>query len=210
MRKAVIWDLDGTLLDSYDVIVESLYLTFREQNILIPKEVIRHCAIAFSIRSLFAKVEDKWGVPVEALQQRYSQVSGSKYRDIKAMPNARKVLSALENRGIENYVFTHRGKTTMPVLENLDIDRFFKEVITSQSGFARKPAPDGLTYLMKTYDLCTDATYYVGDRSIDMECAKNAGIFGILYLPDGAIDVSGGSENYLVHDLLDILEIVEK
>lgn len=208
MKKAVIWDLDGTLFDSYDVIVESLYLTLQEQGILIPVEEIHHYAIAFSIRSLFAKVSEERGVPSEILQQRYSQISGSKYLDIKAMPDAIAVLSALEDRGIENYVFTHRGKTTIPVLENLKMEDFFKAVITSQSGFARKPDPEGLAYLMKTYDLCTDGTYYVGDRWIDMECAKNAGIGGILYLPKGAIDVSGGSETYIVRDLMEILNIV--
>ena len=208
MKKAVIWDLDGTLFDSYDVIVESLYLTFQEQGIAIPREEIHRFAIVFSIRSLFAKVSKEWGVPTDALQRRYSQISTGKYLDIKPMRNAIAVLSALEDRGIENYVFTHRGKTTLPVLENLKMDGFFKAVITSQNGFARKPDPEGLAYLMKTYDLPTDATYYVGDRSIDMECAKNAGIFRILYLPDGTIDVSGGSENYLGNDLLDILEIV--
>ena len=48
----------------------------------------------------------------------------------------------------------------------------------------------------------------MGDRSLDMDCAKNAGIPGILYMPSGAIDVSGGTERYIVNDLLEIQKIV--
>ena len=205
MKKAVIWDLDGTLFDSYGVIVESLCLTLQEQGIIIPMEEIHHYAIAFSIRSLFDKVSKERGVPAEGLQQRYSQISGNKYLDIQPMPNAIETLSALNERGIENYVFTHRGKTTTPVLENLKMCSFFKAVITSQSGFARKPDPEAILYLLEKYDLDPDNTYYVGDRSIDMACAVNAGITGILYLPERSIDVSGGGETYIVQDLKDIL-----
>ena len=40
MRKAMIWDLDGTLLDSYGVIVESLMLTIQEQGIVLSYDEI--------------------------------------------------------------------------------------------------------------------------------------------------------------------------
>ena len=85
---------------------------------------------------------------------------------------------------------------------------FFREVVTSQSGFARKPAPDGILYLVEKYGLEPENTYYVGDRSMDMECAKNAGVSGILFLPERSTDVSGGGERYIVKDLLEILKIV--
>ena len=62
MRKAVIWDLDGTLFDSYDVIVESIDLALKEHGILMNVEQIHHYAIAFSIKALFAKASAKYGV----------------------------------------------------------------------------------------------------------------------------------------------------
>ncbi len=208
MNKTVIWDLDGTLFDSYDVIVESIYLVLKENGIDISKEEIHHHAIAFSLKSLFAKISQETGIPAENLQQRYSQISGSRYLQIKSMINAVEVLQKLEGKGNRNLVFTHRGKTTIPVLDHLNMTHFFKEIITSQSGFARKPDPEALNYLVKKYKLDPSTTYYVGDRSIDMDCAHNAGIPGILFLAPGCVDVSGGSETYVVHDLLEILDIV--
>lgn len=206
MKKAVIWDLDGTLLDSYDVIVESIYQTFTEFGIECEKEDIHRHAICFSISSLFADYAKHRSIDVQLLNQRYSQISGGKYLDIKIMKHGREVLEALTEQNVENYVFTHRGKTTIPVLDNLELTPFFRDVITSQHGFTRKPAPEGILYLMTKYDLNPVSTYYVGDRRIDMECARNAGIPGILFMPEGSIDVTG-SETYLVKDLLEILNI---
>ena len=208
MKKALIWDLDGTLLDSYDVIVESIYLTFQEFGINMRKDVIHHHAIAFSTKSLFQKIAEQSGFSAVELQQRYSNISTEKYRRIRLMDHALEILQESALRGVEHYVFTHRGKTTLPVLENLELTGFFREIITSQSGFARKPDPEALMYLIQKYDLQLDTTWYVGDRAIDMECAKNAGIAGILYLPANAIDVSGGAETVVVKDLLDILSVI--
>ena len=208
MKKAVIWDLDGTLFDSYDVIVESIYLTLMNQGIAMDLEQIHQFAIRSSIKALFAKIAQTHGISSEILHGDYSRISTGKFLQIKPMPNAIEVLERLKKAGVENLVFTHRGKTTQPVLENLKMSEFFKEVVTSQNGFARKPNPEGLNYLIDKYDLDVGNTWYVGDRTLDMECAKNSGISGILYLPQGAIDVSGGAEDYVVTDLLEIINIV--
>ena len=208
MRRAIVWDLDGTLFDSYDVIVESIYLALQENGISMDMEQIREYAIGSSIKAMFANIIDTHGISAEQLHSTYARISAGKHLQIKRMPNTLETLEKLEQAGVENYVFTHRGKTTAPVLENLHMDKYFKEVITSQSGFARKPDPEGLVYLMEKHGLDKNTTWFVGDRSLDMECANNGGIPGILYLPPGAIDVSGGTERYIVSDLLEILNIV--
>ena len=208
MKKAIIWDLDGTLLDSYSVIVESLRLTIGEAGVIVPFHDIWQYTITDSVSSFLKKISEEHTISLEHLKQRYSQISSSKYLEIKTMKNAMEVLGMLQENGVDNFVFTHRGKTTIPVLDNLGMTGYFKEILTSQSGFARKPAPDAINYLIERNGLDREHTYYVGDRSLDMECAQNAGIDGILFLPEGSIDVSGGSETYIVKDLMDIFSII--
>ena len=207
MKKAIIWDLDGTLLDSYDVIVESICFTFAEFGIPYSKEEIHSVAIQSSIKALFAEKERNYNVDVSLLQRRYSEISGSKYQLIKAEKQAYEALQRLSEKGYEHYVFTHRGKTTIPVLDHLHMTSYFRQIITSQHGFQRKPHPEGLLYLIEENELEPGNTYYVGDRKLDMLCAKNAGIPGILYMPEGSFDVAG-EETYVVKELLDILRIV--
>ena len=206
MGKAVIWDLDGTLLDSYGVIVESLRLTMLEYEITVDYDEIWQHTILHSVSSFLKLMSTEFRLPLEALKQRYSQISGSKYKDIVCMNNARNVLQKLQESGAEHYVFTHRGKTTIPVLNHLGLTGFFREIITSQSGFSRKPAPDAIDYLLAKYGLTKNNTYYVGDRSLDMQCAKNAGIHGILFLNKNAPGKVTGDETFVVHDLMEILQ----
>ena len=207
MGNAFIWDLDGTLLDSYDVIVESLYQSFSKYDIHLSREQIHQYAIAFSSSALIEHVSEEKGIDPQLLYDSYAQFSRENYRLIKLMPNAITVLGKLSSQGAMHYVFTHRGLTTVPVLKMLGIDTFFQEILTSKSGFARKPAPDALLYLIEKYNLTRESSYYVGDRSLDMESAKNAGIAGILYLPEGSPGTPSGAERYIVSDLIEILEI---
>ena len=78
MKTAVIWDLDGTLFDSYPVIVESIYLTFQESGIPLTKEQIKEYALRSSSSALFYEVADERGIAAEALFERYRHFSRAK------------------------------------------------------------------------------------------------------------------------------------
>ena len=208
MSKAVIWDLDGTLFDSYPVIVESIYLTFQESGISLSREQIKEYAIRSSSSALFYEVADERGIAAEALFQKYREFSRARINDITIIDGALEILEVLRRNGFSHYVLTHRGKTTISVLDQLGMTSYFGEILTSESGFARKPEPDAIIYLMRKYGLDPHNTYYVGDRQLDMACAKNAGIAGILLRRPGDIDVADGTEDYIVSNLMQIADIV--
>lgn len=208
-NKAFIWDLDGTLLDSYEVIVSSLKETINEMGIFVDREEIVKHAIEYSVTSFIEKMVPKADKSFEEMKKRYSEISGLRALEIKAMPNAVELLKALSDLSISNFVYTHRGRTTEGVLENLGMKQYFKEILTSRSGFPRKPSPDAINYLVDKYKLDKDNTFYVGDRSIDIDCAKNAGIKSILFLPENSYGRKTGYEDFVVQSLLEIKDIAE-
>ena len=55
---------------------------------------------------------------------------------------------------------------------------------------------------MEAHGLERDRVYYVGDRTLDVDCAANAGVTSVLYAPSGA-----GTANRVMRDLLDIRAI---
>ena len=205
--KAYIWDLDGTLLDSYKVIVDSLFDTYKEYGLVLDKDEIHKHVITYSVTSFIEHMTAQTGVSFDVMKTRYSEISEEKKKNITLIPHAAETLSMLKENGATNYVYTHRGKSTQSVLDRLGLACYFEEVLTSQSGFARKPEPDAIDYLVEKYGLDKDATFYVGDRIIDMDCAKNAKVKGILFLPEQSYCVANGSEDYIVNDLLKILNI---
>jgi len=207
---ACIWDLDGTLLDSYGVIVSSLREVYAEKGIDLSEKEILNAAINESVAAFIKKMEAKHGLSFEELKGRYSQITGSKLAEIKAMPNAKETLESLQKAGDLNLVLTHRGTTTKTVLENLGLSAYFQEVITSKNGFARKPNPEGLNYLVNKYHLKRESTYYIGDRPIDVECANAAGVKSIMFIPPISVAKLAGKETLVVYDLLEIVDVVNK
>ena len=76
-------------------------------------------------------------------------------------------------------MYTHKWAITQSFLYNFGINSYFTEILTGASGFERKPHPEGIYYLMDKYKLNPHDTYYIGDRKLDVEVAKNAGIRSI-------------------------------
>ena len=205
---AFIWDLDGTLLDSYGVIVNSLYQIYKEKGVDIDKGEILFDVINESVSYFIKKMEQRFGIPFDDLKDRYSIISGNEKQNIKAMEHSKEILEYLHSKGIANYVFTHRGQTTESVLKNVDLYDYFDDIVTSLNGFERKPGPEGLNYLVEKHHLDKDNTYYVGDRSIDIKCANNAHIKSIMYLPHHSVTKATGKETYVISDLLDIKNVL--
>ena len=84
----------------------------------------------------------------------------------------------------------------------MGLDRFFQEVVSSLNGFPRKPDPSALLYLLEKHRLDKSRVYYVGDRTLDVGCAANAGVQSVLYAPSGA-----GTADHVIRDLLDIRKL---
>lgn len=208
MKKALIWDLDGTLLNSYEIIVSSLKETMEELGVNISKREILNYVITYSVSAFIHKMADELGITPEEIAKRSSEIGGARNMEIRPMPNAIEILQTVSEMKVANYVYTHKGKSTKGVLENLAMEEFFEEVVTNQNGFARKPSPDAINYLLEKYQLCKENTFYVGDRSIDVECAVNAGVKSILFLAEGCCGKPTGKEDFIVHDLMEIREII--
>lgn len=207
--NAFIWDLDGTLFNSYGVIVASLCKTYAEFGVRVQPIAVRRYVIRRSVGAYLRTMEELTGISAQEVSERYHEISGAFAMEIVLMPHARETLEAIAASGGVNYVYTHRGRTTRPVLQNLGIEDCFAEIVTSENGFAAKPAPDGVDYLVEKHALDRAHTFYVGDRTLDMGCAKNAGICGVLYLPEGSACEPNGDETRIVHDLLEVAALAE-
>ena len=146
------------------------------------------------------------GKTTEALYETYRTVSHAKDGEITLIPDAAETLQTLQDHGARHFVYTHRGTTTGPLLERLGIKGFFTEIITSRNGFRPKPSGEGVTYLLEKYGLETLKTAYVGDRTLDVLCAKDAGVQAILYLPEGSCVEPNGKEDRIIRNLMELTE----
>ena len=204
MQKiAFIWDLDGTLLDSYEAILSGLEETFAQFSIPYDKEKVREFILKYSVQDLLVQVAEERKLDVAVLNQVRAQSLAEKNAQVVLMPGAREMLAWADQAGIQQFVYTHKGDNALTILRDLGLESYFTEILTSQSGFARKPSPEAAIYLLDKYQLNPDNTYYIGDRTLDVEFAQNSGIQSLNFLE------STYEGNHRIQALADISHIFE-
>ena len=181
-KTAFIWDLDGTLLDSYEAILSGIEETFAQFSIPYDKEQVREFILKYSVQDLLVQVAEERKLDVEVLNQVRAQSLAEKNAQVVLMSGAREVLEWADQAGIQQFVYTHKGDNAFTILRDLGLESYFTEILTSQSGFARKPSSEAATYLIAKYQLDPDNTYYIGDRTLDVKFAQNSGIQSINFL----------------------------
>ena len=186
-ETAFIWDLDGTLLDSYEAILAGIEETYRQFSLPYNKEEVRNFILKYSVQDLLEQVAKERGLDPVKLNQVRAQSLAEKNAQVVLMPGAREVLAWADKQGIQQFVYTHKGDNALTILRDLGLDVYFTEILTSQSGFARKPSPEAATYLISKYHLKPEQTYYIGDRSLDIDFAQNSGIQSINFLESPAV-----------------------
>ena len=203
-ETAFIWDLDGTLLDSYEAILSGIEETYAQFSIPFDKEKVRAFILKYSVQDLLVQVAEERGLDVDRLNQVRAQSLAEKNAQVILIPGAREVLAWANQQGIKQFVYTHKGENALTILRDLGLDVYFTEILTSQSGFARKPSPEAAIYLISKYHLKPDRTFYIGDRTLDIDFAQNSGIQSINFLESPAVC------NRLISQLEDIPSLFMK
>jgi len=203
--KTFIWDLDGTLVDSYEILTRNVHQVFKEHLDLSAEEIFKRITDA-SIRGFFIEEAKKNNLSLESLYNMYIEIDDAVLpSDYHLIRDCKDILDLLQQHGHQHFIYTHRGLSTLEIIKANDIDRFFIEVVTSDNGFRRKPESDALDYLIEKYDLNKSETFYVGDRSLDVECGNIAGIETIYFNEHGK---SNSEADFSIESLKDIINLI--
>lgn len=201
MTPTFIWDLDGTLLDSYEAILAGIQETYEQFGLPFDREEVRKYILRYSVKDLLVRDADNYGLNSDELNRVRATSLKEKNTQIPLMTGARDILDWTVEQGIQNFVYTHKSDNAFQVLEDLGVRHHFTEILTSDSGFARKPSPEALLFLIDKYGLEKEHTYYIGDRLLDVETAVNAGIQSI------NLEIDGIKENKKITNLQEIVEL---
>ncbi len=204
--NAYIWDLDGTLFDSYGSIVSSLVSLAGEYRVPDSFEEILKAVKQGAVSSYLRGLSAGTGADYDFLYRRYREISHTRMDEITLIPGAAETLEALRRGGARHFVYTHRGASSRPLLDRLGLTPFFTEIVTFERGFRPKPSGEGVEYLVRKHGLSKASAAYVGDRTIDVYCANDAGVKAILYLPEDSCVSPTGTEDRVIRRLEDLLE----
>ncbi|HET7730692.1 MAG TPA: phosphoglycolate phosphatase [Usitatibacter sp.] len=178
--RAVIFDLDGTLVDSAGEIATALNRTLQElgRGSMARAEV--ESLIGKGVRSLVERAlarnggaSERLDAIVERFEAHYAQTVATQSVLFKGVQPG---LTLLKEHGVPMGVVTNKPRFfTELLLEQLGVTRFFGSVVAGDDGFTRKPAGDMLVAAARQLACEPAATLMIGDSDNDVLAARNAG-----------------------------------
>lgn len=207
---SIIWDLGGTLVDTYPDVDRALVRALEEP--LTPAR-LHEVALLTRMSSAHAisVLAERYGVPEETLQAAYDATKETwRVQPAPVMDGAREVLAAVHAGGGLNLVATHRDRhSALTLLEGLDLD--VDDMVCAPDGFPRKPDPAMHLALLERHGLDPARVLAVGDRPADVEAALAAGTDAWLLVTPGIPQKSpGGRRTDSLHALIPLVSVSDQ
>jgi N-acetyl-D-muramate 6-phosphate phosphatase len=213
--RAVLFDLDGTLLDTAPDMVGALN-ALRQEELLapMPYDAIRSAVSHGAARVVKAGFPDANPETAQRLQQRFLEIyRGALSRETRLFPGMREVLDELASLGIKSGIVTNKAAwLTEPLLAELGLRARFACVVSGDTLAERKPHPKPLLHAAALAEVAPSDCIYVGDAERDVQAAHAAAMSALVanygYLRADEDSAQWGGDGYLQRplDLLDWLK----
>ena len=206
----VLFDFDGTIMDTTDLIIKSWQNTFRKlAGIEVNEDVILPTLgepLELTLERFFPDV------PLQKCLDTYRGWHHDNFVDlIKMFPGMMELLEELKARGYRMGLVTSRLKyTTMLGVEKYDLGRFFDYILTADDTDKHKPDPAPILITLEKMGADPSEAIMIGDTLLDLGCARNAGVPSVLV--DWTIAVPEDKKieaDYVIKNASELLEILE-
>jgi len=182
----IIFDWDGTLVNSIDWIVECIQLVAEEQNFIKPDQQACKDIIGLSLSEAMFQL-----FPTISVEQKAVMVKGyrQKYMAKPSEPNdlfmdTLDVLNELKRLNKTLAIATGKGQNGLDRgLDGTGLRDYFSECRCGDT-MKSKPSPHMLFDIMQATNISPDKSIMIGDSTLDLEMAKNAGIASIVVTTD--------------------------
>lgn len=176
--KAIVFDMDGTVLDTLDELTKSLNYVFARHGLpALTQDAIRPC-LGFGYDGFIDKAAPDAPEPLRrTMTEEFIAYYGA-HCQTTTFPYAGipQVLGRLKAAGYHMAIVSNKGQGAVSELH----DEYFKDYVDFSLGetpmYRKKPAPDMVWEALKRLGCAKDDAIYVGDSEVDKETADNAGL----------------------------------
>lgn len=172
---SIVWDMGGTLFDTYPSIDNAFRELLLEHGVDVEFSEIS-ALTRVSRDHAIETLSERSGIPVSLFEERYERVKQTwEVHPAPLMAGALDVAAACTESGGKNLVVTHRDRESAQQL--LDTTGFIADdMICASDGYPRKPDPTMIQVILSRNDIEARDCVAVGDRGIDMEAALAIGV----------------------------------
>lgn len=178
--KTVLFDLDGTLIDTAPDMAAALdKLCVEEQHAVLPfdsvREVVSNGSAALVKLAFGENLENEY---LEHLKKRYLEIYQQNLAiDSKLFDGTQQVLDYIEAHDLNWGVVTNKpGWLTLPLMKALGLDTSAACIVSGDSTNNRKPHPEPMHYACELAGSSVEQCLYVGDARRDIKAGNNAGM----------------------------------
>ncbi len=213
-RKAVLFDFDGTIADTNQLIIDSWKHTHRE---IYGQEMEEARIIAtFGEMLLESFAREFPGQDMDKLLRLYRTFQKERFLDvISIFPGVYELISELKKSGYLVGIVTSRMReTTIQALDSFGLTGFTDAIVAGEDTTRHKPNPDPVLKALQMLDIPASDSIMVGDSAYDMLAAKAANVETVFVRWSVAAKAdeldAGARPGYIIDEAGDLLDVVKK
>ncbi|MDB5037183.1 MAG: hypothetical protein JWQ35_711 [Bacteriovoracaceae bacterium] len=213
---SIIFDLDGTLFDSRESILSSIYFAFAKLGRSEKVDEIK--ALRQDLWTTLRETGERYGTRFSDEERfRFIQTYRAHQKDtiakmLKPFESVPDVLADLGKSFSLGVATTKTTEQAVHILEEFKLDQFFGHIQGTDKGLRYKPAPDILLRTMDKLNNAGGLAAYVGDSPHDLLSAKNAGMLsiGAVYGYSELHELESETPDYVIHQFDELLAIKDR